>query len=88
MTNIIFENDNPIFRQPNGFRDVKRVLVQTWTIQLLEFNLVKMSRGEYVSISQLKGYEIHIIFEDDNPIFKRPNRFSDVKKALVQTWTI
>ncbi len=47
-----------------------------------------MSRGEYVSIGQLKGYEIHIIFEDDNPIFKQPNRFSDVKRALVQTRTI
>jgi hypothetical protein len=35
----------------------------------------------------LKGQEFQIILEDDNPIFKRPYKFSKVEKKLVQAQT-
>jgi hypothetical protein len=35
----------------------------------------------------LKGQEFQIILEDDNPIFKRPCKFSMVEEKLVQAQT-
>ncbi len=39
-------------------------------------------------LRQLKGQEIRIILEDDNPIFKQPYRLNEVEWTLVQAWTI
>jgi hypothetical protein len=35
-------------------------------------------------LRQLKGQEIRIILEDDNPIFKQPYRLNEVEWTLVQ----
>ncbi len=33
-------------------------------------------------MGQLKGHDVQIILEDDNPIFKRPYKLSEVERTL------
>ncbi len=32
----------------------------------------------------MKQQDVHIILEDDNPIFKRPHKLNEVERTLVQ----
>jgi hypothetical protein len=38
-------------------------------------------------LGQLRGQEVRIILEDDNPIFKQPYKLCVVEKTLIQTPT-
>jgi hypothetical protein len=38
-------------------------------------------------LDQIKGQEVWIVLEDDNPIFRWPYKLNGVERTLVQTWT-
>ncbi len=38
-------------------------------------------------LGHLRGQEVWIVLEDDNPIFKQPYRLSEMERALVQART-
>ncbi len=44
-------------------------------VECFAFNLKKLG--------QLKGHKVQIILEDDNPIFKRPYKLSELERTLV-----
>jgi len=50
---IIFEHDNPIFRQPYKLSEVERALVHVQTIELLNVGLVELFKGEYASTTMM-----------------------------------
>jgi hypothetical protein len=41
------KDDNLIFRQPYGFSEVEKPLVQAWTTKLMDVGLVELSKGQY-----------------------------------------
>jgi hypothetical protein len=54
----------------------------------LLLNYIKCFTFSFLKIGQLKQQEVHIILEDDNPIFRRPYNFNEVERTLVQIQTL
>ncbi len=44
---IVLEDDNLIFKQPYRLSEIERAFIQAWTIELMDANLVELSRDEY-----------------------------------------
>jgi hypothetical protein len=55
---------------------VGNMMAITKSIGYFAFNLKKLG--------QLKGHEVWIVLEDDNPLLRRPYRLNEMERALVQ----